>query len=38
MPATSNPFLLPHVASAAPLVTACLLIQHLPSPVSYPYG
>jgi len=29
---TPNPLLLPHLASAAPLVIARLLIQHLPSP------
>jgi hypothetical protein len=32
MPTTPNPLLLPRSASAAPLVIARLLIQHLPSP------
>ena len=32
MPAAPNPFRLPQLASAAPLVIARLLIQHLPSP------
>src|SRR5215212_3377184 len=32
---SANPFPLPHLASAAPLVIARLLIQHLPSPTLF---